>query len=1187
MSSTVAQNSLTSFLPTSSMAQSTQASPPPPRLTSQGSGSTPTTSPLKTALADKQDLKSLGEKLQQIATQLGADATPQAVANALNTTPMNLHPGSSHPREASDRVTVAGFIQHLGLPAPTNHLSLTGLAKAVAGRALEHPLGSLGGALSWPVPLSADAQGRLRTIAMSHAHHLADQPLVMQTKGGILEFLRLGTPLSTQTLEDPATLLDALLSSAQAQLMGKALQEKMHGIATPGSNNDYLLAAMALQLDPESITAPRRNTVAGFDLAGTQNLGMSASVVLERLVQHLISQGKTSPAMAPAAAHLLLAARAPVFLIKDIPSSVTYGSPAWLNLAVAAATIEAQTPGKVANMTFTQVMLEAKSAALADPVATESAQKAAVLDWGVANGVLASKDDDLYDSADFTALTQAFNARNTLMASATTALDTELPSRRDMALAELKKRFPGQEALFEEKVISVTTGHDIHTEGGKGSGYGKLLTGLHSMLDIAMMDLKHPDLVFHTADSRIPIAQMNADAHFDISDEFDQQFAKGIEDKKTAVGTVIKHLIAQLPLEDRKNFEYGDVSFFQNTSYQLGTGFTDRTQLPPGQELLVSITRNGVTKAYEINFNKGVIAPVANWHTTVKESRSGRVVHQTNAFEASYSAALKERAPEPSAGTVPDSFLSSRTQVIADTLVKHLDLDNPQIKAQARGLTTEDRRQGLADGLGDFLLNLIPFRSAVVNFKQGNYGDGAFDLALDVFGFLTAGVGTIGKALRIGTSAVSAATKAFKVAKVIGAATLSSINPLSGLGDLAVGTARLTGSGLKYLGSKAVQGINTLRGASGNYDLLKAASKQHGPTLIGTYNVGGLPIEGPAVLKNQQWYAYNHVTNQPYGLPISDFTPRGAPWVQAPAGEANQGGYFVKLNANLAQAKAPNNLPAYNRGYNTGRISGLPDYRPGMNSAQLRQLAEQPGRRPDEMGVLARELRASRIEDAKYTSALLKQDVDAPGVHISPVSQIHFTAQTDLASKGECAGLSNALALAIHRGQEHVFLSNLNKATNNPGAPGSGKFIEGVRGLQDQVGTLDTFHMGAPESRVGYQAIIDKLTNFSDSRTLRLGTKDHAMLAGIKVEKGVDDKSTKVEWFFYEPNSGYVTFTTLESMQKGMAKVLGDGQIAATQRPFKSASGENQYNVSRFEESDLSSTRINRSAVEDLFSKAL
>ena len=666
-------------------------------------------------------------------------------------------------------------------------------------------------------------------------------------------------------------------------------------------------------------------------------------------------------------------------------------------------------------------------------------------------------------------------------------------------------------------------------------------------------------------------AELNANNKFGVIDRFNQQFAAGIENKKTAVATTIKHLIAQLPLEDRKNFEFGDLSFFQTLPYELGTGFVDKTRRQATSELLVSIQRDGVTTAYAINFDKGVIAPVPDWQAAARESRVGNVVYKTAAFVGVDGAAF---GAQTGSGSVPDSFASQRTQAIADTFVKHLDLDRAEIKAQARGLTTEDQRLNIAGGVGDFLLNLIPFRSAIVNFQKGQYGEGAYDLALDVFGFLTAGVGTFGKAVKIGGSAASAAAKAFKVARVIGAATINALNPLAGFGDMAAGGFTLLGKGAKFVSAKAFKAVNTLRGATGNYDLLKAVSKAHGPTLIGTFKMGDVTTEGVAVLKNDRWYKYDHVANKLYGSPIDDFRPRGTLNGSAELES-------LQLFKNLSGARAPSNYPAYTRGYKTGSLDALPGYQAGMGSEQLRALAAASNRSPEEMGTLYRELKKAYIEDAKYTSALLTHDVAGPGVKVTQSSQIYYNAQVDIPSIGECAGMSYAMAMAIHAGKEEQFLKNMLKAADVPGTPGADKFIKDLRELQARVQTPATYHYGVPPATVSYQNIIDNLADFKASTTVRIGTHDHAMLAGVRIESG------KKEWFFYDPNSGLVKFNNAMSMREGMEKVLNSGAIAATNNTLRSPTGARYYTVSKFAPSDVNRPGIDATAVENLSDIAL
>ncbi|MCT6971885.1 hypothetical protein, partial [Salmonella enterica] len=87
----------------------------------------------------------------------------------------------------------------------------------------------------------------------------------------------------------------------------------------------YVLSAIHLGLDPESIEQPGRNTVAGFNLAAESHWGMSPASVISALAKHLSDSGKTSLASADLGARLLLARVAPQYLVKDIPATVVYG----------------------------------------------------------------------------------------------------------------------------------------------------------------------------------------------------------------------------------------------------------------------------------------------------------------------------------------------------------------------------------------------------------------------------------------------------------------------------------------------------------------------------------------------------------------------------------------------------------------------------------------------------------------------------------------------------------------------------------------------------------------------------------------------------------------------------------------------------------------------------------------------
>ncbi|MCK6189221.1 hypothetical protein [Pseudomonas sp. EYE_354] len=849
---------------------------------------------------------------------------------------------------------------------------------ALAGR-------HLGGALAWPMPLNIDQQKRLHALTLSHVHALGDRPTVSQIPGGVLAFLRYRQPLAAQAQNDPAKILEALIDSPQASLMGRALRQGMQGIATDSSDTDYLLAAITLQLDPESISAPRRNTVAGFDLASDTHWGKRASTVVDGLANHLSATGKTSASLAKAAAHLLLAQRAPVFLIKNIPDTVTYGSQAWANLAIAAATIEARTPGKVANMTFADVMGEAESAALVDPAITQRAQAAALLDWGEANGWLVKKAGIDYTPAQLDSVRTAFNRQLEVRLSASKALENEIPTRKALALAKLKERFGDLGELFEKKVLG--------TDQYRGDASQTGLVGLHSLLDIAMMDLPNPR-PFTCDDPQIPVEALNNNPTFGVQQAFELKFEGAIREKKAAVNTMIRHLISQLPLEDRQHFEFGKINFFQEGSYELGTGFFDSSNASTEAGLVIKTQLNGQSRAYEINFNKGTIERTGLNRAQNQESRQSKRMSTTKTYVPRVGAddLARERPVNPASMY---SFNSNRSYLIADAFVRHLQLDDPAIKEQARGQTTLDELQGGPKPLSEFLLNLIPFRSAIVNFQKGNYGEGAADLALDVFGFLTAGAATAGKLINIGRSAISSGAKALKAGKVIGAAAIGVLNPLSGLSDLAASGARLAGKGGGYLLSKGIEVVNTLKGASGSYDLLKAASRQHKVAAVGSFKVAEQTVAGGAVLRDGKWYNYDPVRQQPYGAALEGFVPSVAAhegevkaivdsWfgkmiasVLAPV--ANNPNYRKDFIAAIANAKAKDNA-AYIKGQNTGKPEAIFGYSPAMKVEELKRLAVAEQRSPEELGCLVKridelEVLPERLETARLTAKTL--DLDA------------------------------------------------------------------------------------------------------------------------------------------------------------------------------------------------------------------
>lgn len=998
-------------------------------------------SPLQAQLADNDNLRLLAAKLVGLDTRVyGKPVSPERVSYLLNTDTMTPVKGSSYAATQSTPATLAAAITALGFKLPTTIDEVAALRTALEQKAPLHPLGNLGGGLSWPIPMSQEDQ---RSIVK---HLDAQKPQVKADESlpeagasmGALAYLLSGSAVMPSDLQDPVGALQKLLDSPKAGELGRTLQAQLKGAPSSLGVYDYVLTAIHLGLDPESLEAPTRTTVAGFDLAKPEYWGRSPSKVVEHLNKHLVDKGRATADSVKLASHLLLARTAPQYLIKDIPASVTIGSLAWANLSIAVAAIEAERPGTVANMTFVEVMNYAAQYTPA-PIAPESAKSAVLVEWGIANGLLEKNATDAYTPEQINQLRATFTQRSTALLSATKALDAEILTRKDIALIRLKELFGDLGPLFEEKIFTST---DERLNDHWQRRLGGTLTA-HSLLDIAMMDLSAPWPRYQSRDSRIPIKKVNSSlAEFNVLKSFETWFGTTLQNKKEAVNTTVRHLISQLPLEDRQNFEYGKITLYQETTEKLGIELWGTSPGPTSSELLVKIERDGKTHTYEIDFNNGIIQHTDASRTEKARPRGRNLVYVIKELKP-YDIRSGLDRERPSNGQPLDNFSSARSYSIGNLLVEHLGLNRPSIKEAALEQTTLDAVKDRYKPLNEFLLNLIPLRSAIVNFKKGNIGEGLFDLTLDVFGFLTAGVAAGGKLLKIGQSALSAGTKALQGAKVIGVATLGALNPLAGVDDLAKGGLKLLDAGAELALRKVRESFNKLKGASGSYDLLKAASKQHELAATGTYQVAGHSVSGGAVLNDGKWYAFDADKMRPYGAPLSGFVPDAVAkdgavkavgdellsWVGSKVWRTQPTENLAsKVRTAITDAKASDEV-AFARGYASGTTDGINGYFSSMNLEQLKELVISGKKAPEEIGSLLRAIEKKRIEVSRRNFEIFSSEVKAAGGTIQGMPQGFYLSQTDVLSEGECAVLANAMALAMEEDRVNK-LNKVNKVDN-------------------------------------------------------------------------------------------------------------------------------------------------------------
>jgi hypothetical protein len=1023
-----------------------------------------------------------------------------------------------------------------------------------------HALSDFAGALSWQIPLSVEQKKAVQRATRLYLDSLDDLP---RPGLGLLELLDVELSLSTETLQDPAGALEQLVAGARGQALGLAVQTLLDGFATDVSVNEYALAALQLSLDPLRVEDPQRNQVAGFDLADRQHWGKPVAQVADKLRTHLISDLTCSPKMAGLGAYALLACNAPLFLIKDIPADVKYGGLAWFNLAVAAATIEGQSPGKVAKMSFAQVMVFAEQAALTAPRVAQYAQTSTLIDWGVIHGVVDRKDDESYTEEDFRRLKTHFNDELADRLNTPILLKSELPSREKIARVALVKTL-GEDFPIEKPVLN----GDANWAAVSGTAIPTHT--LYTVLDAAMMG------GHYTWDTRDPLTKQHLHTintmDLRVRETFEREFETALNNLKNAVRMSVRRLISELPLEDRENIEYGKVDFYQNMTITLSEGFWGSDTSKSNETLLLRVER-GIDKkvsVYGINLKKGKISRLQSDPATYEDRKSVHVpsvsygMRPFHLANKEIAANLKQRRFEFGIYPVPQSYSSDRSGIIADAFVEHIDIDNIDIRKAAEGQTTLDKELAVFDSRLQFLLNLIPFKSAISNFIEGKYIDGAIDLFLDVMGFVTAGVTVVAKLAKLATTTASALSRALKAAKIIGVLVLGELNPLSGLSVLATGAVRLLGNGAKFVANHGLRSITRLRGGvAGSYELLQAVGKLHGTAMPGIWKVGEHGIDGIGVLKNDQWYPYNLVTQRVYGAP-GDFRPRQGRMGSLFGADANYADRYSNFTDNIEVACTRLNLPAFRKGYEDGLdiLDSIPDYSFLMNTQELVELAGKPGRRPEEMGALAREIKDSLFDDAKFHTDRLLEDMPK-GVKVVPSSQMYFLARVDMASNGRCAALAYAMAYAYLHRREDILLSNLLKAANKQTDPQAARFISALEKSQQRLGAKYSFHTGGKPEKMGAQNIIDDLADSREQKILMIGTKSHGMVAGTRFIEG------KQEWFFYDPNSGMAIFASRETLQEGLSKALGDGALAKTFQTYGTKRGGADYAVNEFKPDGL------------------
>ena len=848
------------------------------------------------ALADIDGRYRVGDKLRELFKHVEATGASVDIASELNKRKVKVPFDSSYQPDSADktnRVSLKQYLDDHQLDIPTHREQLNNVATALMTPKPHAPVnGNYSGALGWPAPVDSSVFQALQAAI--------NQGKVGDSNFGafknVLEYLLDKRPVSASEARDPRHVIDTLLKSPKGKALGAAFQAHFEAMSIKGSANDWLLASMGLaKSEPlPAAVAGSRTDIEGFALMSPDNAGKTASAVVAQLHVALQLKGKASNAQSAALyASLLLSSRAPEFLVKDIPAVVVLGSHAWVSFVTAVERIEANAPGATAAMSYAHVMLHAGIA----PVTAQEhrveylAQDAALKQWAVINGLgLPATDDAMHT------VRTAFDAQIKELRDASSVSLTSPPTVRNLALEALKKALPAMDPTqFENKCITLQPAYrtfpgpysvlDLYVDrralsaefpapvhGVEQYGQAHLMAGLPGQAIYEHTQHVPPQKSSWVSSStavNVNEVLNTLKTLPNIAQPFDSAFSTFATDVEKVTKTQIKHLISTLPLEDRQNLEYGKVTVAKEMDLARTNTQQPRRSRTTEGSVLVKTEHNGQIHTYEINRLKGEIIRRRDLGDFPTGQRDVGGRHAYKAFEiimpdGLYTSGVNN---ERSGATgVPSSFNSERTAFIADAIVKDLDL--PAVKTQAKGATTFDTERPTYEAGVEFVLNLIPLRSSIVKFQKGDLAEGLNDLGMDIFGFLI-GVGTAAKAGKAAMAGASALGKAAHVMKIIGRTAIGSLNPVSGLDDLAKGVW----SGARKTVFAANKGINYLRGAARNVDVL-GVIKSH-DIAQGTFKSAQGISEGKAMARfdetTQHWYAYDPRTNQAYGKPLENF----------------------------------------------------------------------------------------------------------------------------------------------------------------------------------------------------------------------------------------------------------------------------------------------------------------------------
>ncbi len=1149
-------------------------------------------SPQRSATALKDQHVKLGNSNDRHAL---ADRLAAALdGKPIGQTYINVDPNSSH--EPKGLQTTRQFILDNGWNVPQNQADLANLLLALrTPLAQSPPLGNLWGFLSTPLGLSA-AQRRQIT------------QLVNDYPGAGEGLFKLLSPSADSAAADAGQNLERLLMSEEAQALGLAVQTALKVIPSPTSIRQCILTALVLDVD--AAAGETRNSIAGYDFMHTDNWGLTASELLAKFTRFLSDNTRVTPAAAPTAAHLLLAGMAPHLLVQQLPAELICGTPAWALFCTAVNRIEQVAPGAASGMTYQQVMDFQKIAPISktEEVYAVRAQMNPVIDWGIINAVIPRHENDQYTPEQAQRCLAHLREQQRETNDAARFLAQTPPTRRAMALANLKARF-GDDIDYEASILRKPNNSTAQDRWAS-------IVELYEAGQLA-------DNAWELDRPGVPFERIRQQAHElpDINAQFSEKIAVDYQSRRTHTIATVKNLLSWQRMEDRIPLDLGDLSYYsvRESDTSAWENFNAKTGRKGSHGLLIRSRYDGNVYDYamfpDIPLLKRISGLPDPMPTGGTNAAFGKIydgkdegTHNLPLDFTAFSSVAMPRdnvrsdvivdpvTPETriNGELVNDSdtvfvighkkpnmatgYFGERFQSIATTVVDSHFLRKEQYEAAQRGHNAFETADMTFGQRLNFLARMVPGVTSVEDVIEGNYVEAGKDLFIDAAGLFLGELG--GKVWTLGAEAfehgavgaITSESQGAAGAAVDASRTLIANNAVEGAQTTAI--KDLTAANT----SKSVGAISRMQNGQLVQDageaFLSADSADGSIIRSGT----GERINVSAQLEDGEWYAYDAKSQTTYGPALDGFVPeskqrnlKGIFDFYSPAQVDDE--LTEKFQAKVIQAKFGDEA-AFQNGYRNIKPENIPGYDPTMGQFRIKQLIAESRFTPEQVGSLIRHRERLIVNSARIDAEIFSREMDAAGGTIRGMPQSFYLSVATHDIDGECAALSNAMALALLEGRENQLFDNLALVIADPDADEAKKFIETLKALQFHSKNEGKFHATGLNAPVYYQAIVSELSTATTSKTLMISSKDHAMFAGVRVDPA---DASKKSWYFYDPNYGLANFPTQAAMEKGLESSLKSGHAH-----YGNFFTGPQYKVSVFNQAEMAERKVDIERVRSL-----